>query len=130
MNYISRLLCVLRAVVPTTAILLSGCSSTTTIRSDLTLDPAERASMQLHQQTQAIELTNDGDADVRIVVLDKKKRIISRMLLAAHDVARLDVMPARSIEFTNTSNARAIIRWVLRNDDRIEYTLEMTQVTP
>ena len=113
------------ALVAASAIVLTGCSRATTIRSDLVLEPSGRARMQLHQKTQAIELLNDSDANVRVVVLDKKDRVVSNMLLSARDRARLDLLPARALEFDNTSDKRAVVRWVLRNNDRIEYTLAM-----
>ncbi len=115
----------LLGLVSASAILLAGCSRATTIKSDLVLDPEIRARIELHHQTQAIELVNDSDALVRIVVLDKKDRPVSNMTLGARDSARLDLLPARAVEFINKSDQRAIIRWVLRNDDRIEYTLGM-----
>ncbi len=116
------ILCIL---APATLLVLGACSRTTTIKSDLVLEAQSRARIELHQTTQAIELLNDSDADVRVVVLDKKDRVVSNMLLSARDRARLDLLPARALEFDNTSDKRAVVRWVLRNNDRIEYTLAM-----
>jgi hypothetical protein len=50
---------------------------------------------------------------------------VSNVLLGGRDQARLDLLPARAIQFDNDSGTQAVIRWVLRNDDRIEYTLAM-----
>ncbi len=116
---------ILCTLVPATLLVLGACSRSTVIKSDLVLEPKSRARIELHQTTQAIELLNDSDADVRVVVLDKKDRVVSNMLLSARDRARLDLLPARALEFDNTSDKRAVVRWVLRNDDRIEYTLAM-----
>ena len=114
------------ALLAASAIVLTGCSRATTIRSDLVLEPSGRARMQLHQKTQAIELLNDSEAQVRIIVLDSKNRPVSNMVLNARDSARLDLEPARALEFSNTSDKQAVIRWVLRNNDRIEFALEMS----
>ncbi len=116
---------ILCTLVPATLLVLGACSRATTIKSDLVLDAHSRARIELHQTTQAIELLNDSDADIRVVVLDKKDRVVSNMLLSARDRARLDLLPARALEFDNTSDRRAVVRWVLRNNDRIEYTLAM-----
>ena len=116
---------ILCTLVPATLLVLGACSRSTVIKSDLVLEANSRARIELHQTTQAIELLNDSDADVRVVVLDKKDRVVSNMLLSARDRARLDLLPARALEFDNTSDKRAVVRWVLRNDDRIEYTLAM-----
>ena len=116
---------VLCTLVPATLLVLGACSRSTVIKSDLVLEAQSRARIELHQTTQAIELLNDSDADVRVLVLDKKDRVVSNMLLSARDRARLDLLPARALEFDNTSDKRAVVRWVLRNNDRIEYTLAM-----
>ncbi len=116
---------ILCTLVPATLLVLGACSRSTVIKSDLVLEAQSRARIELHQTTQAIELLNDSDADVRVVVLDKKDRVVSNMLLSARDRARLDLLPARALEFDNTSDKRAVVRWVLRNSDRIEYTLAM-----
>lgn len=116
---------ILCTLVAATFLVLGACSQTTTIKSDLVLEAQSRARIELHQQTQAIELLNDSDAEVRVVVLDKKDRVVSNMLLSARDRARLDLLPARALEFDNTSDERAVVRWVLRNNARIEYTLAM-----
>lgn len=116
---------ILCTLVPATLLVLGACSRGTVIKSDLVLEPHSRARIELHQTTQAIELLNDSDADVRVVVLDKKDRVVSNMLLSGRDRARLDLLPARALEFDNTSDKRAVVRWVLRNNDRIEYTLAM-----
>lgn len=116
---------ILCTLVPATLLVLGACSRATVIKSDLVLEAHSRARIELHQTTQAIELLNDSDADVRVVVLDKKDRVVSNMLLSGRDRARLDLLPARALEFDNTSDKRAVVRWVLRNNDRIEYTLAM-----
>ncbi len=114
------------ALLAAGAIVLTGCSRATTIKSDLVLEPSGRARMQLGQKTQAIELLNDSEAQVRIIVLDKRDLPVSNMVLNARDSARLDLEPARALEFSNSSDQQAVIRWVLRNDDRIEFALEMS----
>jgi hypothetical protein len=119
----------LRAAVGTSVLFLAGCSSTTTIKSVLTLDANARARIELRQQTQAIELYNDSEAAVRVLVLDKKDREISNMLLNAHDQARLDLLPARAVQFDNESYDQAVVRWTLRNDDRIQYEMAMNPTT-
>ncbi len=116
---------ILCTLVAATFLALGACSQTTTITSDLVLEAQSRARIELHQQTQAIELLNDSDAEVRVVVLDKKDRVVSNMLLSGRDRARLDLLPARALEFDNPSNERAVLHWVLRNNGRIEYTLAM-----
>lgn len=116
---------ILCTLVPATLLVLGACSRATTIKSDLVLDAQSRARIELHQATQAIELLNDSDADVRVVVLDKKDRVVSNMLLSARDRARLDLLPARALEFDNPSDERAVVHWVLRNNGRIEYSLAM-----
>ncbi len=121
----------LGAIVGASVLLLTACSSTTTIKSDLVLDGNSTARIQLHQETQAIDLHNDSDAPVRVLVLDKKDRVISNMLLGSHDQARLDLMKARAVQFNNNDNdVQALIRWTLSNDDRIEYDLAMHPATP
>ncbi len=120
----------LGAIVGASVGVLGACSSTTTIKSDLVLDANSRAEIQLHQKTQAIDLYNDSAASVRILVLDKKDRVISNMLLGGHDQARLDLMPARAVQFNNDSDVRAVIQWTLTNDDRIEYDLALNPATP
>ena len=84
-----------------------------------------RARIDLHQQTNAIDLLNDSDATVRVFVLDKKDRVVSNMMLNGHDQVRLDLQPARAVQFDNDSHEQAVVRWTLRNDNRIEYTLAM-----
>ena len=120
----------LRTIFGGCILLLAACSGTTTIKSDLVLQPASRARIELHQQTQAIELLNDSDANVRVTVLGKKDRVVSNLLLGGHDQARLDLMPARALQFDNHSDEQAVIRWVMRNDDRIEYTLAVNPTIP
>ncbi|MHC4414944.1 MAG: hypothetical protein ACYS0G_06650 [Planctomycetota bacterium] len=119
----------LPAVFAASITLLAGCSSKTTIKSDLVLDATSRARIQLHQQTQAIELLNDSNADVRVLVLDKKDRVVSDMMLSGHDQVRLDLLPARALQFDNESQETAVVRWTLRNNSRIEYTLAMNPTT-
>ena len=110
-------------------LLLGACSSTTTIKSDLVLDADSQARIQLHQKTEAIDLFNDSNAPVRVLVLDKKDRVISNMLLAGQDQARLDLMKARAIQFNNDSLSRATVKWTLRNDSRIQYDLALSPDT-
>jgi hypothetical protein len=119
----------LGAIVGACVLLLTACSSTTTIKSDLVLDPDGRARIQLHQETQAINLHNDSNAPVRVLVLDKKDRVISNMLLNGHDQARLDLLKARAVQLDNDSHEPAVVRWTLRNDDRIEYDLALNPAT-
>lgn len=123
MNRVSSI--VLRMGLPALLLVVVGCARTTAIESDLVLDPVSRATIQLRQATQAIELHNDSDANVRIRVLDRKKRLVSDMPLGAHDRVRLDLDTARAVELVNSSRNRAKIRWILRNDGRIEYALQM-----
>jgi hypothetical protein len=117
------------AAVGVCVLLLSACSSTTTIKSDLVLDADSKARIQLHQKTEAIELLNDSNAPVRILVLDKKDRVLSNMLLAGRDQATLDLMKARAIQFNNDSLSRATVKWTLRNDSRIQYDLALNPDT-
>ena len=117
---------ILCTLVPATLLVLGACSRSTVIKSDLVLEAHSRARIELHQTTQAIELLNDSEAQVRIIVLDKRNRPVSNMVLNARDSARLDLEPARALEFSNSSDQRAVIRWVLRNNDRIEFALEMS----
>ncbi len=105
---------------------LAGCSNATTIKSDLVLQPNSRARIQLHQRTQAIELLNDSDTDIHVTVLDNRDRTVSDMMLSAHDQVRLDLLPARAIQFENKGTHRGVLRWTLRNDNKIEYTLAMS----
>ena len=117
------------AAVGGCVLLLSACSGTTTIKSDLVLDADSKARIQLHQKTEAIDLFNDSDAPVRVLVLGKKDRVISNMLLAGQDQARLDLMKARAIQFNNDSLNRATVRWTLRNGSRIQYDLALNPDT-
>ena len=107
------------------AALLVGCSSGTTIKSDLVLDSYGTARIDLHQRTEAIDLVNNSSVPVRIKVLGKKDRVVSNMLLNAHDRVRLDILTARAVEFDNDNGERAMVRWTLRNHDRIEYTMAL-----
>ena len=106
-------------------VLLIGCSSGTTIKSDLVLAGFGTARIDLHQKTDAIDLVNDSSVPVRIKVLGKKDRIVSNMLLNAHDQVRLDILTARAVEFRNDNGEQAVLRWTLRNHDRIEYTMAL-----
>jgi hypothetical protein len=117
------------AVIGVCMLLLGACSGATTIKSDLVLDADSTARIQLHQKTEAIDLFNDSDAAVRILVLDKKDRVISNMLLAGQDQARLDLMKARAVQFNNDSASRATIKWTLRNNSRIQYDLALNPDT-
>lgn len=118
----------LQVTVPACAILAAGCG-TTTIRSDLVLQPQGTARIELHQKTQAIELLNDSDADIRVLVLGKRDRLISKIQLSAHDQARLDLLPARALQFENESLEQGVVRWILSNDGRIEYSLALSPTT-
>jgi hypothetical protein len=102
----------------------AGCSSQK-IQSDLVLDLADRAVIELHNPTEAIVLVNRSDAPVRVRVLDRKRRVMSDLPLGARDRVRLDLEHARSIEIENQSPTRAVLRWTLTNDDSIEYSLAM-----
>jgi hypothetical protein len=119
----------LGATVGACVLLLTACSSTTTIKSDLVLDANSGAQIQLRQKTQAIDVYNDSNAAVRVLVLDKKERVISNMLLNGHDQARLDLVKARAVQLNNDSNTQAVVRWTLRNDSRIEYDLALNPDT-
>ncbi len=105
--------------------LLVGCSGGTTIKSDLVLAGYGTARIDLHQKTDVIELVNDSGVAVRIKVLGKRDRIVSNLLLNGHDHVRLDILKARAIEFGNDNAEQAVVRWTLRNHDRIEYTMAL-----
>jgi hypothetical protein len=120
----------LGAVVGASVLLLTACSSTTTIKSVLQLDAESHARIKLGQETQAIDVQNEGDTAVRILVLDKKDRVLSNMLLGGYDQARLDLFKARAVQLNNDNNAEAVVRWTLSNDDRIEYDLALSPATP
>ena len=113
------------AIVGAGVLLLTACSGTTTIKSVLQLDAESNARIKLGQETQAIDVHNQGDAPVRILVLDKKDRIISNMLLGGHDQARLDLLKARAVQLNNDNDVEAVVRWTLSNDNRIEYDLAL-----
>lgn len=115
----------LQVALAVAAALLVGCSSGTTIKSDLVLAGYGTARIDLHQKTDAIDLVNNSGVAVRIRVLGKKDRIMSNMLLSGHDQVRLDILTARAIEFDNDNGEQAMIRWTLRNHDRIEYTMAL-----
>ena len=119
----------LGAVVGASVLLLTACSGITTIKSVLRLDAESHARIKLRQETQAIDVHNQGDAPVRILVLDKKDRIISNMLLGGHDQARLDLLKARAVQLNNDNDVEAVVRWTLSNDDRIEYDLALSPGT-
>ncbi len=104
-------------------VVTAGCSSGTTIKSDLVLDGHGDARIDLHQKTEAINLFNDSDVPVRIKVLGKRDRVDSNMLLNGHDRVRLDIINARAVEFANETDEQAVIRWTLTNHDRIEYSM-------
>lgn len=111
--------------LPWLGVLLVGGCGGTTIRSDLVLQPTSRARLELGQPTETIELSNDSDALVRIRVLDRKERVLTNLVLAAHDQAQLDLEPAYAVQFENDSDREAVIRWTLHNDDRIEYSMAL-----
>jgi hypothetical protein len=119
----------LGAIVGAGVLLLTACSGTTTIKSVLQIDADSNARIKLGQETQAIDVHNQGDAPVRIVVLDKKDRVISNMLLAGHDQARLDLLKARAVQLNNDNDEEAVVRWTLSNDNRIEYDLALSPGT-
>ncbi len=120
---IQQRLCVLLAAA---TVVLVGCGRITSIKSDLVLDADGGARIDLHQRTQAIELNNDSSATVRVRVLGKRDRVVSDLLLNAHDRVRLDLMTAQAIQFSNDGVDKATIRWRLENNDLIEYSLAMT----
>ncbi len=103
--------------------LMAGCSSSTTIKSDLVLSSHGGARLDLHRKTETINLFNDSDVPVRVKVLGKRNRVYSNMMLNGHDRVRLDIIDARAVEFDNENNEQAVIRWTLTNDDRIEYSM-------
>jgi len=104
-------------------VLMAGCSGSTTIKSDLVLAGNGSARLDLHRKTEAINLFNDSDVPVRIKVLGKRDRVYSNMLLNGHDRVRLDLANARAVEFGNENDEQALIRWILTNHDRIEYSM-------
>ncbi len=118
------------AVLAAGVIILAGCSGTTTIKSDLVLEPSGGARIHLRQPTKAIDILNDSEADVRVLVLGRGDRVLSDMFMGSRDQARLDLMGARAIRFDNDSFDQAVIRWTLRNDNRIEYSLTMAPTGP
>ncbi len=67
---------------------------------------------------------------VRVLVLGRGDRVLSDMFMGSRDQARLDLMGARAIRFDNDSFDQAVIRWTLRNDNRIEYSLTMAPTGP
>ncbi len=87
------------AVLAAGVIIVTGCSSTTTIKSDLVLEPSGGARIHLRQPTKAIDILNDSDADVRVLVLGKGDRVLSDMFMGSRDQARLDLTGARAIRF-------------------------------
>ena len=104
-------------------VLMAGCSSSTTIKSDLVLSSHGGARLELHRRTETINLFNDSDVPVRVKVLGKRNRVYSNMMLNPQDRVRLDIIDARAIEFLNENNEQAVIRWTLTNHDRIEYSM-------
>ncbi len=104
-------------------VLMAGCSSSTTITSDLVLSSYGGARLELHRKTETINLFNDSDVPVRVKVLGKRNRVYSNMMLNGHDRVRLDIIDARAVEFDNENNEQAVIRWTLTNHDRIEYSM-------
>ncbi len=114
----------LQVAVGAAALLAAGC--TTTIKSDLVLKPQGSARIELHQKTQAIQLLNDSDAEISVLVLGKKDRVISKIQLSGRDQARLDLLPAKALKFENAGSSQGVIRWTLSNDGRIEYSLALS----
>ena len=104
-------------------VLMAGCSSSTTIKSDLVLASHGGARLDLHQKTETINLFNDSDVAVRIKVISKRGRIDSNMLLNGQDRVRLDLINALAVEFVNVNDEPVVIRWTLSNQDRIEYSM-------
>ena len=115
----------LQVAMAAAAALVVGCSGGTTITSDLVLAGYGTARIDLHQKTEAIDVVNASDVPVRIRVLGKRDRIVSNMLLNGHDQVRLDIITARAVEFDNDNGEQAVVRWTLRNHDRIEYTMAL-----
>ncbi len=114
----------LQVLVPAAALLLTACGKTT-IESDLVLNGHDRARLELHQKTESLELHNTGDIPVRVKVLGKGDRLVSNLLLDGHEQVRLDIMPARAIQFHNDNGRLAVVRWTLFNNDTIEYSMDM-----
>ncbi len=104
-------------------VLMAGCSSSTTIKSDLVLSSHGGARLELYRKTETINLFNDSNVPVRVKVLGKRNRVYSNMMLNPQDRVRLDIIDARAIEFLNENNEQAVIRWTLTNHDRIEYSM-------
>ncbi len=109
--------------IAATLVLMAGCSSSTTIKSDLVLSSYGGARLELHRKTESINLFNDSDVPVRVKVLGKRDRVDSNMLLNGQDRVRLDIINARAVEFNNENNQQVVIRWTLTNHDRIEYSM-------
>ncbi len=112
-------------VMAAALVLMAGCSSSTTIKSDLVLSSHGSARLDLHRKTETINLFNDSDVPVRVKVLGKRNRVYSNMMLNGHDRVRLDIIDARAVEFDNENNEQAVIRWTLTNHDRIEYSMAL-----
>ena len=115
----------LQLMLTAAVMIMAGCWATTTIKSDLALAAHESARLDLHQKTEAIDLVNNGGVPVRIKVLGKRDRVVSNMLLNGHDQVRLDILTARAVEFKNETDQPALLRWTLRNHDRIAYTMAL-----
>ena len=113
------------AAMSLAVLLLAGCSRGTRIDSDLVLDGHSTARIELHQATDSIELLNDSDAPVRVRILDRKGRLLSNIELDTQEVVTLDIDNARAVQIGNEGVNRAVIRWTLINDDRIEYSMAM-----
>ena len=104
-------------------VVMAGCSSGTTIQSDLVLAGHGGARIDLHQETETINLFNDSDVSVRVKVIARRNRVDSNMVLHSQDRVRLDIIEARAVEFINVNDEEALIRWTLTNHDRIEYSM-------
>ncbi len=116
---------VVRCLAPVAVmLLLAGCGGTT-IKSDLVLDPAGSARLELNQSTEAIDLRNDSENAVRVTVLGKKDKVLTNMVLNGRDQVQLNLLPARAIQFDNTGRTQAVVRWTLRNSKAIEYSMQM-----
>lgn len=109
------------------ALLVTGCSSSTTIKSDLVLEPSSTAMITLAQTTKAIDLRNASTADVNVRALDRKMRPFTRATLGPGDSLRLDLGPARFVEMTNVDSTTARVAWKLLNNGRIQYELSVAE---
>ena len=102
-------------------LLLAGCGMKK-IQSFVRLDTDQRTRIELHQETSAIELANDGTTTISVTVMDRKKKVLQKMMLDANERVRLDLINARTVQFDN-EGAPTVVRWTLLNGSTIQYTM-------